>query len=167
MEKYDSWYKLNVILLMHHRSQTAGPVHCIQYLHCSHDNQVLGAAKTWHLHFFLNLPFVMTCCIFSFLVLFWAKGSWLSLLVCVCVFSSVLKSTNEAVFAVEFNPSDSTNIITCGKSHVYFWTLSAGQFTKKQGIFGVRTIYGLLLRKHMATVDAVSSVWNKKGKYWS
>lgn len=49
-----------------------------------------------------------------------------------------MQSTNEAVFAVEFNPSDSTNIITCGKSHVYFWTLSAGQFTKKQGIFGVR-----------------------------
>ncbi|KAG7235431.1 hypothetical protein INR49_002661 [Caranx melampygus] len=48
----------------------------------------------------------------------------------------MLSSTNEAVFAVEFNPSDSTNIITCGKSHVYFWTLSAGQFTKKQGIFG-------------------------------
>ncbi|KAM9426190.1 echinoderm microtubule-associated protein-like 3 isoform 2-T2 [Pholidichthys leucotaenia] len=47
-----------------------------------------------------------------------------------------IKSTNEAVFAVEFNPSDSTNIITCGKSHVYFWTLNAGQFTKKQGIFG-------------------------------
>uniref|UniRef100_A0A8C3B0I7 EMAP like 3 n=1 Tax=Cyclopterus lumpus TaxID=8103 RepID=A0A8C3B0I7_CYCLU len=47
-----------------------------------------------------------------------------------------VKSTNEAVFAVEFNSSDSTNIITCGKSHVYFWTLSAGQFTKKQGIFG-------------------------------
>uniref|UniRef100_A0A672HSV4 HELP domain-containing protein n=1 Tax=Salarias fasciatus TaxID=181472 RepID=A0A672HSV4_SALFA len=47
-----------------------------------------------------------------------------------------VKSTNEAVFAVEFNPDDSSNIITCGKSHVYFWTLSAGQFTKKQGIFG-------------------------------
>ncbi|XP_029932039.1 echinoderm microtubule-associated protein-like 3 isoform X3 [Myripristis murdjan] len=47
-----------------------------------------------------------------------------------------VKSTNEAVFAVEFNPSDSTNIITCGKSHVYFWTHSAGQLTKKQGIFG-------------------------------
>lgn len=47
-----------------------------------------------------------------------------------------VKSTNEAVFAVDFNPSDSSNIITCGKSHVYFWTLSAGQFTKKQGIFG-------------------------------
>ncbi|KAG7495720.1 echinoderm microtubule-associated protein-like 3 isoform X1 [Solea senegalensis] len=47
-----------------------------------------------------------------------------------------VKSTNEAVFAVEFNPGDSSNIITCGKSHVYFWTLNAGLFTKKQGIFG-------------------------------
>uniref|UniRef100_A0A3Q2EID8 EMAP like 3 n=1 Tax=Cyprinodon variegatus TaxID=28743 RepID=A0A3Q2EID8_CYPVA len=47
-----------------------------------------------------------------------------------------IKTTNEAVFAVDFNPSDSNNIITCGKSHVYFWTLSGGQFTKKQGIFG-------------------------------
>ncbi|KAG7280437.1 hypothetical protein CRUP_028177 [Coryphaenoides rupestris] len=47
-----------------------------------------------------------------------------------------VKSTNEAVFAVEFNPSDGSNIITCGKSHVYFWTLSGGQLTKKQGIFG-------------------------------
>uniref|UniRef100_A0AAR2LWF0 HELP domain-containing protein n=1 Tax=Pygocentrus nattereri TaxID=42514 RepID=A0AAR2LWF0_PYGNA len=45
-------------------------------------------------------------------------------------------STNEAVFAVEFNPADTNNIITCGKSHVYFWTLSAGTLTKKQGIFG-------------------------------
>ncbi|XP_008433154.1 echinoderm microtubule-associated protein-like 3 isoform X1 [Poecilia reticulata] len=47
-----------------------------------------------------------------------------------------IKTTNEAVFDVNFSPSDSNNIITCGKSHVYFWTLSAGQFTKKQGIFG-------------------------------
>lgn len=48
------------------------------------------------------------------------------------------QTTNEAVFAVEFNPIDSSNIITCGKSHIYFWTLSSGQVTKKQGIFGVR-----------------------------
>uniref|UniRef100_A0AAY4AJM8 HELP domain-containing protein n=1 Tax=Denticeps clupeoides TaxID=299321 RepID=A0AAY4AJM8_9TELE len=47
-----------------------------------------------------------------------------------------VKSTNEAVLAVEFNPSDSNIIISCGKSHVYFWTLSAGTVTKKQGIFG-------------------------------
>ncbi|XP_077357414.1 echinoderm microtubule-associated protein-like 3 isoform X2 [Festucalex cinctus] len=47
-----------------------------------------------------------------------------------------VKTTNETVLAVDFHPSDSGNIITCGKSHVYFWTLNAGQFTKKQGIFG-------------------------------
>ncbi|XP_061105176.1 echinoderm microtubule-associated protein-like 4 isoform X2 [Conger conger] len=47
-----------------------------------------------------------------------------------------IKSTNEAVFAVEFNPNDSNNIITCGKSHVYFWTMSGGALSKKQGIFG-------------------------------
>uniref|UniRef100_A0A8C9TB42 EMAP like 3 n=1 Tax=Scleropages formosus TaxID=113540 RepID=A0A8C9TB42_SCLFO len=47
-----------------------------------------------------------------------------------------IKSTNEAVFAVEFSPADSNNIVTCGKSHVYFWTLSGGTLSKKQGIFG-------------------------------
>ncbi|XP_073715916.1 echinoderm microtubule-associated protein-like 2 isoform X1 [Misgurnus anguillicaudatus] len=47
-----------------------------------------------------------------------------------------VKSTNEAVLAVDFNPTDTNNIITCGKSHVYFWTMSAGTMTKKQGIFG-------------------------------
>ncbi|MGH0145224.1 UNVERIFIED_CONTAM: hypothetical protein FKN15_004327 [Acipenser sinensis] len=46
------------------------------------------------------------------------------------------QSTNEAVFGLEFNPADSGNIITCGKSHVFFWTWSGGALTKKQGIFG-------------------------------
>ncbi|XP_005172258.2 echinoderm microtubule-associated protein-like 3 isoform X1 [Danio rerio] len=47
-----------------------------------------------------------------------------------------VKSTNEAVLAVDFSPTDTNNIISCGKSHVYFWTMSAGTMTKKQGIFG-------------------------------
>ncbi|XP_048850695.1 echinoderm microtubule-associated protein-like 4 isoform X2 [Brienomyrus brachyistius] len=47
-----------------------------------------------------------------------------------------MKTTNEAVFAAEFSPSDSSSIVTCGKSHVYFWTLSGGTLSKKQGIFG-------------------------------
>lgn len=59
-------------------------------------------------------------------------------MMCVCCY---LQSTNEAVFAVEFNSADTNNIITCGKSHVYFWTLSAGTLTKKQGIFGVSFSY--------------------------
>ncbi|KAL8184246.1 UNVERIFIED_CONTAM: Echinoderm microtubule-associated protein-like 3 [Gekko kuhli] len=47
-----------------------------------------------------------------------------------------IKSTNESVLTVEFNPQDSSNIITTGKSHVYFWTWSGSSLTKKQGIFG-------------------------------
>uniref|UniRef100_A0A8D0GML4 EMAP like 3 n=1 Tax=Sphenodon punctatus TaxID=8508 RepID=A0A8D0GML4_SPHPU len=47
-----------------------------------------------------------------------------------------IKSTNESVLSVEFNPQDSSNIITSGKSHVYFWTWSNSSLTKKQGIFG-------------------------------
>ncbi|MGH0163670.1 UNVERIFIED_CONTAM: hypothetical protein FKN15_045684 [Acipenser sinensis] len=51
-------------------------------------------------------------------------------------------STNEAVFGLEFNPADSGNIITCGKSHVFFWTWSGGALTKKQGIFGIPEQFG-------------------------
>ncbi|XP_026548165.1 echinoderm microtubule-associated protein-like 3, partial [Notechis scutatus] len=49
-----------------------------------------------------------------------------------------IKSTNESVLMVEFNPQDSSNIITAGKSHVYFWTWVGSSLTKKQGIFGVK-----------------------------
>lgn len=55
----------------------------------------------------------------------------------VCVYVCLFQSTNEAVLGVDFSPTDTNNIISCGKSHVYFWTLSAGTLTKKQGIFGV------------------------------
>ncbi|KAG8146848.1 hypothetical protein E2320_013955, partial [Naja naja] len=48
-----------------------------------------------------------------------------------------IKSTNESVLMVEFNPQDSSNIITAGKSHVYFWTWVGSSLTKKQGIFGI------------------------------
>uniref|UniRef100_A0A8C3V1S1 EMAP like 3 n=1 Tax=Catharus ustulatus TaxID=91951 RepID=A0A8C3V1S1_CATUS len=47
-----------------------------------------------------------------------------------------VKSTNESVLTVEFNPRDSSSIISSGKSHVYFWTWSGNGVTKKQGIFG-------------------------------
>ncbi|KAJ8284635.1 hypothetical protein COCON_G00034850 [Conger conger] len=47
-----------------------------------------------------------------------------------------LKTTNETVFAVEFHPTDTSTIVTCGKGHVYFWTWSGSSLTRKQGIFG-------------------------------
>ncbi|KAM4722523.1 echinoderm microtubule-associated protein-like 3 [Rhinophrynus dorsalis] len=46
------------------------------------------------------------------------------------------KCTNEPVLCVAFNPVDSNNIVTVGKSHVHFWNWSGASLTKKQGIFG-------------------------------
>uniref|UniRef100_A0A8C0J1T6 Echinoderm microtubule-associated protein-like 4 n=1 Tax=Chelonoidis abingdonii TaxID=106734 RepID=A0A8C0J1T6_CHEAB len=46
------------------------------------------------------------------------------------------KTTNEVVLAVEFHPTDANTIITCGKSHIFFWTWSGNSLARKQGIFG-------------------------------
>uniref|UniRef100_A0A7N4V355 EMAP like 3 n=1 Tax=Sarcophilus harrisii TaxID=9305 RepID=A0A7N4V355_SARHA len=54
-----------------------------------------------------------------------------------------IKSTNDSVLAVGFNPRDSSCIVTSGKSHVHFWNWSPGGgaqgnggLTRKQGVFG-------------------------------
>ncbi|XP_057362972.1 echinoderm microtubule-associated protein-like 3 isoform X2 [Manis pentadactyla] len=54
-----------------------------------------------------------------------------------------IKSTNDSVLAVGFNPRDSSCIVTSGKSHVHFWNWSGGAgvpgngtLTRKQGVFG-------------------------------
>ncbi|XP_040467506.1 echinoderm microtubule-associated protein-like 4 isoform X6 [Falco naumanni] len=47
-----------------------------------------------------------------------------------------IKTTNEVVLAVEFHPTDANTIITCGKSHIFFWTWSGNSLSRKQGIFG-------------------------------
>ncbi|KAI1895666.1 hypothetical protein AGOR_G00108570 [Albula goreensis] len=46
-----------------------------------------------------------------------------------------VKCSNEAVFAADFHPTDTNIIVTCGKSHLYFWTLEGGSLVKKQGLF--------------------------------
>ncbi|KAM6912638.1 echinoderm microtubule-associated protein-like 1 isoform 1-T1 [Xenentodon cancila] len=46
-----------------------------------------------------------------------------------------VKSSNESVFAADFHPTDSSIVVTCGKSHLYFWTLEKGVLVKKQGLF--------------------------------
>ncbi|KAJ3613096.1 hypothetical protein NHX12_019352 [Muraenolepis orangiensis] len=43
--------------------------------------------------------------------------------------------SNESMFAADFHPTDSHVIITCGKSHLQFWTLEKGLLVKKQGLF--------------------------------
>lgn len=47
------------------------------------------------------------------------------------------KCSNEAVFAADFHPTDANIIVTCGKSHLYFWTLEGSSLIKKQGLFEV------------------------------
>ncbi|XP_073484549.1 echinoderm microtubule-associated protein-like 4 isoform X5 [Aquarana catesbeiana] len=47
-----------------------------------------------------------------------------------------IKTTNEVVLAVEFHPTDPSTIVTCGKSHIFFWTWSGNSLARKQGIFG-------------------------------
>ncbi|XP_068194186.1 echinoderm microtubule-associated protein-like 1 isoform X2 [Antennarius striatus] len=46
-----------------------------------------------------------------------------------------VKCSNESVFATDFHPTDSNIIVTCGKSHLYFWTLEKSTLVKKQGLF--------------------------------
>ncbi|KAK5854470.1 hypothetical protein PBY51_015531 [Eleginops maclovinus] len=47
-----------------------------------------------------------------------------------------IKTTNEVVLDVEFHPTDPNTIVTCGKSHIFFWTWSGTSLARKQGIFG-------------------------------
>nr|XP_028597733.1 echinoderm microtubule-associated protein-like 2 isoform X4 [Podarcis muralis] len=46
-----------------------------------------------------------------------------------------VKCSNESVLAATFHPTEPTLLITCGKSHIHFWTLEAGSLSKRQGIF--------------------------------
>ncbi|XP_058506821.1 echinoderm microtubule-associated protein-like 4 isoform X1 [Solea solea] len=47
-----------------------------------------------------------------------------------------IKTTNEVVLDVEFHPTDPHTIVTCGKSHIFFWTWTGTSLARKQGIFG-------------------------------
>ncbi|XP_032881456.1 echinoderm microtubule-associated protein-like 4 isoform X4 [Amblyraja radiata] len=47
-----------------------------------------------------------------------------------------IKSTNESVLSADFHPTDPSTIVTCGKSHVFFWTWNGNSLVRKQGIFG-------------------------------
>lgn len=57
------------------------------------------------------------------------------------------QTTNEVVLAVEFHPTDQNTIVTCGKSHIFFWTWTGNSLARKQGIFGVSDFSRFLLLK--------------------
>ncbi|XP_031596890.1 echinoderm microtubule-associated protein-like 4 isoform X3 [Oreochromis aureus] len=47
-----------------------------------------------------------------------------------------IKTTNDVVLVVEFHPTDANTIVTCGKSHIFFWSWNGNALARKQGIFG-------------------------------
>uniref|UniRef100_A0A672RF57 HELP domain-containing protein n=1 Tax=Sinocyclocheilus grahami TaxID=75366 RepID=A0A672RF57_SINGR len=46
-----------------------------------------------------------------------------------------VKCSNESVFVADFHPTDANIMVSCGKSHLYFWSLEKGTLVKKQGLF--------------------------------
>uniref|UniRef100_A0A8C5BC42 EMAP like 2 n=1 Tax=Gadus morhua TaxID=8049 RepID=A0A8C5BC42_GADMO len=43
--------------------------------------------------------------------------------------------SNDSVLGAVFHPMDPNLIVTCGKSHINFWTMEGNTLTKKQGLF--------------------------------
>ncbi|MGH0143467.1 UNVERIFIED_CONTAM: hypothetical protein FKN15_078528 [Acipenser sinensis] len=43
--------------------------------------------------------------------------------------------SNDSVLSANFHPMDSNLILTCGKSHLNFWTVEDNTLTKRQGLF--------------------------------
>uniref|UniRef100_A0A673W7X6 EMAP like 2 n=1 Tax=Salmo trutta TaxID=8032 RepID=A0A673W7X6_SALTR len=46
-----------------------------------------------------------------------------------------VKCSNDSVLAATFHPMDANLIVTCGKSHLNFWTMDGNTLTKRQGLF--------------------------------
>uniref|UniRef100_A0A1A8UVV6 Echinoderm microtubule associated protein like 2 n=1 Tax=Nothobranchius furzeri TaxID=105023 RepID=A0A1A8UVV6_NOTFU len=46
-----------------------------------------------------------------------------------------VKCSNDSVLAAVFHPLDTNLIVTCGKSHINFWTMDGSTLTKRQGLF--------------------------------
>lgn len=51
--------------------------------------------------------------------------------------SCLLQCSNDSVLAAVFHPMDANLIVTCGKSHINFWTVEGSTLTKRQGLFEV------------------------------
>lgn len=68
------------------------------------------------------------------------------------------------MFAADFHPTDCNIIVTCGKSHLYFWNLEKGVLVKKQGLFevGHQTVYNVLDQNHKAMMFDIETVYLKQ-----
>ncbi|KAI5098974.1 echinoderm microtubule-associated protein-like 2 isoform X1, partial [Silurus meridionalis] len=46
-----------------------------------------------------------------------------------------VKCSNDSVLGAVFHPMEANLIVTCGKSHINFWTIEGSTLTKRQGLF--------------------------------
>ncbi|XP_076138993.1 echinoderm microtubule-associated protein-like 2 isoform X2 [Alosa pseudoharengus] len=46
-----------------------------------------------------------------------------------------VKCSNDSVLGATFHPMEASLIVTCGKSHINFWTMEGNTLTKRQGLF--------------------------------
>ncbi|XP_028817944.1 echinoderm microtubule-associated protein-like 2 isoform X1 [Denticeps clupeoides] len=46
-----------------------------------------------------------------------------------------VKCSNDSVFGAIFHPMEANLVVTCGKSHINFWTIEGNTLTKRQGLF--------------------------------
>ncbi|XP_034024391.1 echinoderm microtubule-associated protein-like 2 isoform X2 [Thalassophryne amazonica] len=46
-----------------------------------------------------------------------------------------VKCSNDSVLGALFHPMDANLIVTCGKSHINFWTMEGSTLSKRQGLF--------------------------------
>uniref|UniRef100_A0A8C1L9J0 EMAP like 2 n=1 Tax=Cyprinus carpio TaxID=7962 RepID=A0A8C1L9J0_CYPCA len=46
-----------------------------------------------------------------------------------------VKCSNDSVLGAVFHPMEANLIVTCGKSHINFWTMEGNTLTKRQGLF--------------------------------
>ena len=53
------------------------------------------------------------------------------------MFPLSLQSSTEPVLGLDFHPTVSGSLVSCGKSQITFWTLEGGSLSKKMGIFDV------------------------------
>lgn len=49
----------------------------------------------------------------------------------------MVQCSNDSVLGAVFHPMDANLIVTCGKSHINFWTIEGSTLTKRQGLFEV------------------------------
>uniref|UniRef100_A0AAY4E789 EMAP like 2 n=1 Tax=Denticeps clupeoides TaxID=299321 RepID=A0AAY4E789_9TELE len=47
----------------------------------------------------------------------------------------ILSCSNDSVFGAIFHPMEANLVVTCGKSHINFWTIEGNTLTKRQGLF--------------------------------